>query len=70
MALAYTFGIALLSLVIVAYQQFSEGIWPRTETQLIVVGTTALVNLSLCLVAQFGLRKPKLAKNASDGCDG
>jgi hypothetical protein len=58
MALAYTFGIALLSMVIVAYQQSSENIWPRPETQLIVVGTTALVNLSLCFVAQFGLRKP------------
>lgn len=58
MAFAYTFGIALLSLLIVAYQQISEQIWPRTETQFIVVGTTALVNLALCLTAQFGLKKP------------
>lgn len=58
MAFAYTFGIALLSILIVAYQQISEHIWPRAETQLIVVGTTALVNLSLCLTAQFGLKKP------------
>jgi len=64
MAFAYTFGIALLSLVIVAYQQLSEGAWPHTETQVIVVGTTALVNLSLCLVAQFGLKKPE--PNAED----
>jgi hypothetical protein len=70
MALAYTFGIALLSLVIVAYQQLSEGAWPQPETQVIVVGTTALVNLSLCLVAQFGLKKPEPDSEDAEEYDG
>ena len=63
-AAAFTFSIVLLSMLIVAYQHFSERIWSRTETQVIVVGTTALITFSLCLVAQFGLRKMPTASGS------
>jgi hypothetical protein len=66
MALAYTAGVALLAMVIVSYQQVSEQLWPRPEARLIVVGTTALVNLLLCLVAQFGLKKPEQVPDTVD----
>jgi hypothetical protein len=63
-ALAFTTIIVILSLLIVAYQRLVGNIWSREETQVIVVGTIALITFSLCLVAQFGLRKRQVA---SDG---
>jgi len=56
-AFAFTAAIVVISLLIVAHQRLVGSVWPRVETQIIVVGTIALITFSLCLVAQFGLRK-------------
>jgi hypothetical protein len=68
-ALAFTAIIVILSLLIVAHQRLAGNIWSREETQVIVVGTIALITFSPCLVAQFGLRKqPVCTENLTWGC--
>jgi hypothetical protein len=57
LAVAFTLGATSIAILTVAHQQLSDGIWKLAKTQVIVVGTTALIVLCLCLVAQFGLRK-------------
>jgi hypothetical protein len=56
-AFGFTLTIVIFTILIVAYQHFAGNIWSLEETRVVVVGTVALITISLCLVAQFGLRK-------------
>jgi hypothetical protein len=57
LAIGFTLGTMAISVLIVAHQQISDGLWSQPKTQVVVVGTTGIIVLCLCLVAQFGLRK-------------
>ncbi len=59
-AIAFALGTMAIAMLIVAHQQLSDGLWSQPKTQVVVVGTTGIIVLCLCLVAQFGLRKELL----------
>jgi len=63
-ALGFTVAIVVFTILVLAYQHVAGKIWSMEKTRAIVVGTVTLITITLCLVAQFGLRKRR------DGSDG
>jgi hypothetical protein len=55
--LRFTAAIVVFSLLVVAQQHYAGNGWTEQKTRVVVLGTVALITMSLCMVAQFGLRK-------------
>ncbi|SFK18677.1 hypothetical protein [Bradyrhizobium sp. Gha] len=65
-ALGFTAAIVVFTILVLAYQHVVANIWSMEKTRAVVVGTVTLMTMTLCLVAQFGLRK----RRDGSGADG
>jgi hypothetical protein len=60
------FVVALLLPAAAGIQGRPSSPWPVEKLQVVAMGTTFLMTLTVALVAQFGLRKPSVAQSGAD----